>query len=81
MLKLHLLAVHWHSEEADKDVEAIVGLKGQITPCQRTSRAGCKVLGKNGYNVDDVLWTDETKMNLYQNDGKGKAWRGEKNSS
>ena len=24
---------------------------------------------------DNVLWTDETKINLYQNDGKAKVWR------
>lgn len=34
-----------------------------------------KHLKKPAQFCNSILWTDETKINLYQNDGKKKVWR------
>ncbi len=42
--------------------------EGQIRVCQTTSK-------KPSQFWNNILWTDETKINLYQSDGKRRVWR------
>ena len=37
--------------------------------------AVCMVLVTSPTTSNKVLWTDESKMNLYQSDGKNNVWR------
>ena len=54
------------------------GYRGYTTWCKplisSTNRKARLHLAKK-YRATRVLWTDETKMNVYQSDGKAKEWR------
>ena len=53
-----------------KPLVSLKNRKTRLEVCQTTSKKPVQFW-------NNVLWTDETKINLYQNDGKRRVWRRE----
>ncbi len=60
-----------NTEGSPQDVNPLVSLKNRKARLEFAKRH----LKKPSQFWNNILWTDETKINLYQSDGKRRVWR------
>lgn len=62
-----------------EDDSALENLKNRMFALEFKKKTKKKHVQEESLELwNKALWTDETKMKLSQNDGKGKVWRGKK---
>ena len=71
----------WASAPGRHEFWSSIKYRGSSTRCKpfislKNRKARLEFVRKHTYKeTSPVLWTDKTKINLYQNDGRRKVWR------